>query len=73
LNKLVVKVLALGRHRAGDDQSRPCETRGRARDLGNPTGKGAESVPHPTLKYQRVRRLPGPQPDLGEPRITAKG
>jgi putative DNA primase/helicase len=41
-------------------------------DLGNLGGKSAESVPHPTLKTDknRVRKVPGPVPDLGEPGIS---
>jgi hypothetical protein len=37
-------------------------------DLGNLAGKAAESVPHPSLvdKAGRVRRVPGPQPDMSD-------
>jgi len=40
-------------------------------DLGNLAGKSADSVPHPGLvdARGRVRRVPGPQPDMGEPGI----
>lgn len=41
-------------------------------DLGNLGGKAIEPVPHPTLKDARgrVRRIPGPVPDLAAPGIA---
>ena len=40
-------------------------------DLGNLGGAALETIPHPSLKHAngQRQRLPGPQPDLGEPAI----